>query len=44
MVYQGKERTKYAASYKADQAQWVKAIKDAVGYANLTDFYDIKVF
>ena len=26
-----------------ERTKWVKAMKEAIGYANLSDFYDMKV-
>ena len=29
--------------YASEQANWVKALKETLGYANLYDFYDLHV-
>ncbi len=39
----GHELTRYYAYRKEEQIGWVKAIKEVVGQANLSDFYQIEV-
>ena len=37
-----RKETLYATN-KEDRAKWVKALKAAIGYASLSDFYELKV-
>lgn len=41
LLFPNKERTYYLLG-KDDREQWVSHIKKAIGYASLTDFYDVK--
>lgn len=41
LIFPNKERTYYLLS-KDDREEWVSQIKTAIGYASLTDFYDVK--
>lgn len=41
LIFPNKERTFYLLSKDA-RDQWVSEIKQAIGYASLTDFYDVK--
>ena len=41
LIFPNKERTYYLLS-NDDRERWVSEIKQAIGYASLTDFYDVK--
>jgi Ca2+-binding EF-hand superfamily protein len=41
LIFPNKERTFYLLS-KNDRENWVAKVKKAIGYASLTDFYDVK--
>jgi len=41
LIFPNKERTFYLLS-KDDRDKWMNEIKRAIGYASLTDFYDVK--
>ena len=42
LCYLQRKETLYAAN-KEDRARWVKALKTAIGYASLSDYYEMKV-
>jgi len=41
LIFPNKERTYYLLS-KDERESWVSSIKNAIGYASLTDYYDVK--
>lgn len=41
LIFPGKERTYYLLN-KDERDKWVAQIKNAIGYASLTDFYEVK--
>jgi len=43
-IFFGSTVVQLFAIKKEEKAKWVKALKAAVGYSNLSDFYDLKVF
>ena len=42
-LFFGQTQLALYALKQEERAKWVKALKDAIGYANLSDFYDMKV-
>jgi hypothetical protein len=43
LVFGGTKTKKYLADTKEDCTRWVAFIRKVVGYANLQDFYELKV-
>lgn len=41
LIFPNKRRIYYLQS-KSEKERWMDAIKKAIGYANLYDFYDLK--
>ena len=43
VLYFGASKLRLYALKKEDQQKWVSALKEAIGYTNLTDHYELKV-